>query len=166
MGTPVAYQFWRRFPDKTAAIVAVEGMIVQLPFAAPDAIKGQDPEEVKKSLLSLVDTTFSNVPADVRQSMKAVIASTPDHVIQSTWNGLADPSIWKEDKITVPVQMIVNAGPFSIWPADYERRVRKLAPKLEFHKIKQAGHCPMLEKPKEFNALLGEFITRQGELKP
>jgi hypothetical protein len=47
---------------------------------------------------------------------------------------LADPSSWKEDAIKVPAQIIVSAGPFSIWPADYEQRVRKLAPKLEFHK--------------------------------
>jgi pimeloyl-ACP methyl ester carboxylesterase len=165
MGTAVAYQFWRRYPDKTAALVAVEGMIAPLPFAAPEAVKRQDWRMVKKSLLGLTGT-FANVPADVRESMKAVIASNPDHAIQGTWNAVADPSIWKEDLITVPVQMILGAGTFSIWPADYEQRVRKLAPNLEFRKIKGAGHCLMLEKPKEFNALLCEFLAKQGVLTP
>jgi pimeloyl-ACP methyl ester carboxylesterase len=166
MGTPVAYQFWRLYPEKTAALVAVEGMIVPLPFAAPDAVKGQDGRKAKEMILSLADMTFRNVPAEVRRSMKEVIANTPEHVVQSSMDGLADPSIWKEDAIKVPVQMILSSGPFSIWPADYEQRVRKLAPKLEFHKMKGAGHCLMLEKPKEFNALLGEFLTKQGALRP
>jgi pimeloyl-ACP methyl ester carboxylesterase len=165
MGTTVAYQFWRRYPDKTAALVAVEGMIAPLPFAAPEAVKGQDWRKVKESLLSLADT-FANVPPDVRASLKSVITGNPDHVIQSTWNALADPSIWKEDVITVPVEMILGSGPFSIWPADYEQRVRKLAPDLEFQKIKGAGHCLMLEKPTEFNALLGAFLTKPGILAP
>jgi pimeloyl-ACP methyl ester carboxylesterase len=166
MGTPVAYQFWRRYPEKMAALVAVEGMLAPLPFAAPGAVKELDGRKVRESVLRLSDMTSGQLPAEMRQAMKAVIASTPDHVAQSTMNALADPSIWKEDTIRVPVQMIVSAGPFSIWPADYEQRVRKLAPNLEFHKIKGAGHCLMLEKPKEFNALLGTFIAKQGVVKP
>jgi pimeloyl-ACP methyl ester carboxylesterase len=165
MGTAVAYQFWRSYPDKMAALVAVEGMIAQLSFAAPEAVKGQDWRKVKESLLSLTDT-FANVPPDVRGSMKAVIAGNPDHVIQSTWNALADPSIWEEDMITVPVEMILSSGPFTIWPAEYEQRVRKLAPNLEFQKITGAGHCLMLEKPTEFNALLGAFLTKPGIMTP
>jgi pimeloyl-ACP methyl ester carboxylesterase len=94
-------------------------------------------------MLSLAET-FANVPSDVRQSLKTVIASNPDHVIQRSWNALADSSIWKEDVIMVPVEMILGSGSFSIWPADYEQRVRKLASNLEFQKIEGAGHSVML----------------------
>jgi hypothetical protein len=37
---------------------------------------------------------------------------------------------------------------------------------LEFHRMKEVGHCLMLERPEEFNALLGQFLTRQGMLTP
>jgi pimeloyl-ACP methyl ester carboxylesterase len=145
----------------------VDGMIAPLPFAAPDAVKALDGKKVRQTLLGSMDRAFGkHMPVEVRESMKTVIASTPDHVVASTMKGLADPSMWKDDPIKVPVQMILCANRFSIWPADYEQQVRKIAPQLEFHRIKDTGHCLMLEKPNEFNALLGESLKKQGVLKP
>jgi pimeloyl-ACP methyl ester carboxylesterase len=167
MGTPVARQFWRLHPEKTAALVAVDGMIVPLPFAAPGAVKALDWKEVRETMLRSVDRTFGKTaPEEVRKSLKELLARTPDHVFEGTLKGLADPTMWKEDAIKVPVQMILAANRFSIWPADYEQQVRKIAPKLEFHQITDVGHCLMLEKPNEFNAVLGEFLKKQNVLKP
>jgi pimeloyl-ACP methyl ester carboxylesterase len=165
MGTPVARQFWRLYPEKIAALVAVEGMIVPLPFVAPAAVKPSG--QTKEMLLRSVDMAFGkDAPVEVRQSLKAVIAKMPDHVVESTMKALADPSMWKDDPIKVPVQMILCVNRFSIWPADYEQQVRKIAPQLEFQRIKEAGHCLMLEKPEEFNALLNGFLKQHGVVSP
>lgn len=164
MGTSVARQFYRRYPEKTVALVAVEGMLVVLPFAAPEAVKKLDGKEVRDSLLGSIDTRFGHMAAAVREEMKAVIAATPDHVADSVMRGLGDPAIWNNDPISVPVQMILAAGRYSIWPPDYEQQVRKMAPQLDFRKISDSGHCVMIDKPKEFNDILGEFLKEQGAI--
>ncbi len=164
MGTPVAREFWRLHPEKTIALVAVDGMITPLPFAAPGAVKALDARKVRESLLNAVDMTLGkDTPVEVRQWMRGAIARVPDHVVESTMRGLADPSLWKSDPINVPVEMILSSGRFSIWPADYEQQVRKIAPQLEFHRISETGHCLMLEKPNEFNALLGAFLDAKEQ---
>jgi pimeloyl-ACP methyl ester carboxylesterase len=76
--------------------------------------------------------------------------------------GLSDPSIWNDDPIKVPVQMILAGGRFSIWPADYEQQVRKVAANLDFAKIAGSGHCVMIDKPNEFNSLLDGFLKKEG----
>jgi pimeloyl-ACP methyl ester carboxylesterase len=114
-------------------------------------------------MLNFADMAFGNLPAELRESMKAVIASTPQHVAVRTAQAMGDPAIWKDDPIKVPVQMILCAAP--IWPADYEKQVCKIAANLEFHRLKGSGHCLTLEKPNEFNALLGEFLRRNGVIK-
>ena len=115
-------------------------------------------------ILKFSDTTLGrDTPADVREAIKAGVANTPEHVARSTMKGMADPAVWKDDPIKVPVRMIMAATPF--WPADYEKQVRKLAPQLDYLKMEGVGHFLLLEKPKEFNAHLGEFLAKQGALK-
>jgi pimeloyl-ACP methyl ester carboxylesterase len=169
MGTPVAREFWRLYPDKTVALVAVDGMIAPLRFPGGEEqmkaqVKAMEGPGFKDVMLKFADMTFGNLPDEMRESMKAVIASTPQHVAVGTAQAMADPALWKEDPITVPVQMILCAAP--IWPADYEKQVAKIAANLEFHRVKGAAHCLTMEKPDEFNALLGEFLTNQNALRP
>jgi pimeloyl-ACP methyl ester carboxylesterase len=165
MGVPVVRQFWRLYPEKTTAIVAVDGMIAPLAFAASEAqAKALEGPEYKNIMLRFADMTFGKLSPELRRSMKAVIASTPQHVAVGMAKAMTDPAIWMEDSIKVPLQMILSAAP--IWPSDYEKQVRKLAPQLEFHRMKDVGHCLMLEKPEAFNAHLGQFLKRQGLLKP
>ena len=163
MGTPVARHFWRLYPHQT--IVAVDGMIAPLAFSGNSAqAKLLEGPAYRDIMLRFADMTFGKLSPKLRRSMKAVIASTPQHVAVGMARAMADPAIWKDDPINVPVQMILSAAP--IWPADYEKQVRKLAPQLEFHRMKEVGHCLMLEKPKELNALLHQFLKRQGVSKP
>jgi pimeloyl-ACP methyl ester carboxylesterase len=163
MGVPVARQFWRLYPEEATAIVAVDGMIAPLAFASSGAqAKALEGPGYKDVMLRFADMTFGKLSPALRQSMKGVIASTPQHVAVGMAKAMADPAIWKDDPIKVPVQMILSAAP--IWPSDYEKQVRKLAPQLEFHRMKDVGHCLMLERPKDFNALLSQFLKRQGML--
>jgi pimeloyl-ACP methyl ester carboxylesterase len=164
MGTPVVRQFWRLYPDRTVALVAVDGMVAPLAMPRmPD--RAFDGDGYRETMLRFADRTFGpDASPEVRRSMKEVIAATPRHVALGNMKAMADPAVWKDDPIKVPVQMILAPAP--VWPADYEGRVRKLAPRLEFHRMPGVGHCLMLEKPKEFNALLAGFLVQQGVLTP
>jgi pimeloyl-ACP methyl ester carboxylesterase len=77
---------------------------------------------------------------------------------------MVDPAIWKDDRIEVPVQVILAKAPY--WNAEYEESVRKLAPQVDYRVMEGVGHFLMMEKPNEFNEVLAEFLKKQGVLKP
>lgn len=51
------------------------------------------------------------------------------------------------------------------WTADYEQYVRKLAPEADYRMMDGVGHFLMMEKPEAFNAIMAEFLSKQGVLK-
>ncbi|MFZ1009442.1 MAG: alpha/beta hydrolase, partial [Candidatus Sulfotelmatobacter sp.] len=89
--------------------------------------------------------------------------STPQHVVVSAIAGMFEPAIWKADPVNVPVLAV--SAKVAWWPADYETYVHKVAPKVEYHVLDDAGHFLMLDLPGEFNTLLTEFLRRQGFLR-
>src|SRR5262249_32612580 len=83
MGTPVVRQFYRLYPKKTRALVAVDGPLKSF-------LKKEDGEkfiarfegpDFKESAGKLIDATFMpKTPAEVRDRVKAVVQKTPQHV--------------------------------------------------------------------------------------
>jgi pimeloyl-ACP methyl ester carboxylesterase len=92
----------------------------------------------------------------LRDKIKALMLKTPQHVAVSEFEATADPDLWKEDKIDVPVLMILAKQP--VWSAEYEQFVRGLAPKVDYQVWENVSHFPMMEKPREFNAALLKFL--------
>jgi pimeloyl-ACP methyl ester carboxylesterase len=76
---------------------------------------------------------------------------------------MQDPSIWKDDPIKVPAQAIMAKAPF--WTPEYEKYVRKLAPGIDYRMMDGVGHFLMMEKPREFNALMLAFLKKNGVVK-
>ena len=70
---------------------------------------------------------------------------------------MADPSIWGDDKINVPVLAIMAKNPF--YPPNVEESFRAIAPNMEFHMWDGVGHFIMMEKPKEFNEAVVQFLN-------
>ena len=166
MGTPVARQFYRKYTSKTLAIVIVDGSL--RPFADKammDRLIGgfRGPnyrDAVGQMLTAIGGPTLS---ADAKERIKASSLNTPQHVIVSAMEGMADPSIWGEDKINVPVLAIMAKNPF--YPPNLEDSFRGIAPKLEFHMWEGVGHFIMMEKPKEFNEAVLQFLDRNKLIK-
>ncbi len=50
-----------------------------------------------------------------------------------------------------------------ITPPFVGEQFQKLLPDAELHFLAQCGHAPMMERPDEFNALLGKFLSRVYE---
>ena len=72
--------------------------------------------------------------------------------------GMADASIWGEDKINVPVLAIMAKNPF--YPPNVEQSYRNIAPNLDFQMWDRVGHFIMMEKPKEFNEAVLAFLNK------
>ena len=161
MGTPVARQFYRLYPKKTLGIVIVDGALKG--FTADEAtmkgyiapLRANYAENMPKFLAGLLAGVQD--PA-LKESIQKRMASTPGHVAISAWDGMADPKIWADDKIDVPVLALMAPGPF--WPPNVKDVFASIAPKIDFQMWTGVSHFLMMEKPKEFNAAVKTFVEK------
>lgn len=166
MGTPVARQFYRKHPDKTLAIVIVDGSL--RPFGDKTMMdrliagfRGVNYREAVNQMLAAI--SGPNLSVDARERIKASALNTPQHVIVSAMEGMADASIWGDDKINVPVLATMAKNPF--YPPNVEESFRSIAPNMDFQMWDGVGHFIMMEKPKEFNAAVLIFLDKNKLLK-
>lgn len=160
MGTPVVRQFYRLFPGKTVALVAVDGPLKPYstdpavaerfvaPFAGPDGLAAR---------AKMADSMFTGIDAALAGPAKEVMLATPVYVVVSAGKAMFDPAIWKDDPIRVPLLLVLAKSPF--WNDEYEAFVRKLAPGVQYKVLEGVSHFLMLQKPDEFNALVTAFLA-------
>jgi len=165
MGTPIARQFYRKYPEKTLAIVVVDGAL--RPFADKAMLdqmiagfRGPNYRQAGAQFLGAIGG--ANLTAEAQERIKSSFSSTPQYVLVSAMEGMADDSIWGDDKINVPVLAIMAKLPF--YPPDIEQRYRQVAPEMDFQMWEGVGHMLMMEKPREFNAAMLEFLDKKTPL--
>lgn len=155
MGTPIIREFYRQFPQKVRALVIVDG-----------ALRSMMPKERSDQFLQQLTTDYPTMAdgmlkpmrdEDIRAQIRATMLATPDYVAISGMRAMADESVYRPDRIDVPVLAVLAKSPF--WAADTETFLRSLASQLEFHMLDGVSHFLMLDKPEEFNALLRGFLA-------
>jgi pimeloyl-ACP methyl ester carboxylesterase len=166
MGTPVARQFYRLYPQKTLALVIVDGALrpfgdkkMMEQFIAP--LRGPNYKEAAAKMFA--GMMGQQIAAEQKERVNASFLNTPQYVLVSAMEGMADESIWGQDKINVPVLAIMARSPF--WQADTEQFYRSIAPNLDFQMWEGVSHFLMLEKPKEFNEAVIAFLDKNALLK-
>lgn len=165
MGTPVARQFYRKYPQKTLAIVIVDGALrpfgdkaMRDQFVA--AFKSPGYKEVGKQMFEQMTPVLS---AEDKAFVFGGLGVTPQRVMVSAMEGMNDESLYTNDKIDVPVLAILAKSPY--WPADTEQFFRNLAPDFEFYMWDGVDHFLHLEKRKEFNDTVLAFVNKKNLLK-
>jgi pimeloyl-ACP methyl ester carboxylesterase len=159
MGTPVARQFYRLYPDQTLGIVAVDGPLQPFgPKAQMEGFFGPLFNDYKNQSTKFIDGLLGPVRQDVKTEIRPVMLTAPDYVAVSAMKAMLDDSIWTNDQINVPVLAIMAKNP--MYPANMEEGFRKVAPNLEFQMWDGVSHFLFMEKPKEFNAAVGAFIAK------
>jgi pimeloyl-ACP methyl ester carboxylesterase len=160
-GTPVIRQFYRKFPEKTRALVIVEGGLrpfgdkaMMEKFVAQ--LKAPNYEE---NVGKLIDSMTSPIQdAALREKIKTTMMRTPQYVAASEFESTLDPELWKPDKITVPVLMILAKQP--VWSAEYEQFVRGIVPDLDYQVWEGVSHFLMMEKAEQFNSAVVAFLEK------
>ena len=165
MGTPIVRQFYRLYPEKTLALVIVDGGL--RPFA---------PKEQTEQFAAMLRTNFKAVAPPMVEGMlkpikdeklkgeiRTAMLATPEHVAISAMLGMMDEKLYEKDPIKVPVLAVLAKSPF--WQADTEPFLRSLAPNLEFYMWDNVSHFLMMEKPQEFNQALQAFLDKNRLLK-
>ena len=166
MGTPIARQFYRKYPQKTLAIVIVDGALrnfsdKKLVDGLIAGLRGPNYKEAGQQMLAfLAGPTLS---AEILKRIQASFLSTPQYVLVSGMEEMATDSIWGQDKINVPVLAVMAKSIF--YAPDTEQFYHTIAPNLDFQLWDGVGHFLMMEKPKEFDDALIGFLDKNKLLK-
>ena len=161
MGTPIARQFYRKYPEKTLGIVIVDGSL--RPFGDKAIIDKmlaglRSPDYMKVGTQMMTMMSGPGLAQEAKDRILASMSNTPQHVVVSAMEGMADPSIWGDDKINVPVLAVMAKNPF--FPPNVEESFRMLAPKMEFYMWDGVGHFLHMERPQEFNQAVLQFLEK------
>lgn len=165
MGTPVARQFYRKYPQKTVGIVIVDGGL--RPFGTKEmreqflaTFRSPNYKEAGAQMFTQMMGTLA--PAE-QERVKSSFSNTPQHVLVSAMESMNQESLYGPDKMNVPVFAIFAKSPF--WPPDTEEFFRSIAPDFEIQWWEGVGHFLMMEKPKQFNDAVIAFLNKKSLLK-
>jgi pimeloyl-ACP methyl ester carboxylesterase len=160
MGTPVVRQFYRLFPEKTLALVIVDGSVK--PFGdkqTVDQIMGafRSPN-YKQAVEGMIGSMTGPIKKpEVVALIRTSMIATPQPVIVGAMEAMIDESIWKDDTINVPVLAVMAPNPF--WTDEYYTYLRGIAPDVQIQKWEGVSHFLMMEEPQKFNDAVSSFLT-------
>jgi len=162
MGTPVIRQYARLYPQHVTALVIVDGVVAlgapprpgvqpaQAPV--PERMKGPDGPKNREAMIRGMFTPAT--PKPLQEHVLKMMMAAPEATAYGAMVATFDPAIWKDDVLTIPVLGIYADKSGLANPA----ATKKIFPAFEYHEIPGTGHFVMLEKPKEFNQLLTQFV--------
>ena len=162
MGAAVIREFDRMYPSRTRALVVVDGALVNnLPPEAVqkfiDPMRGPD---YVQNLGAMFDAMTDHASPPLRMELKAAATATPQYVLVSSMEAMFDPSVWKQDKITIPLLVINTSSP--MWTAKYVDAVRAMAHDLRYMTIDDSDHFIMLERPDALNEAIEKWMKSKG----
>ena len=165
MGTPVARQFYRKYPQKTLGIVVVDGGLrlfgtkeMREQFQA--MVRAPNWKEAGTQMFKQMSGTMAS--AD-QERVVTSFTSTPQYVLVGAMENMNQESLYGPDKINVPVFAILAKSPF--WAPDTEEYFRSIAPDFEMQMWEGVSHFLMMEKPKQFNDAVIAFLNKKALLK-
>jgi pimeloyl-ACP methyl ester carboxylesterase len=162
MGTPVIRQFYRKYPNKTRALVIVDGNLRS--FGNPeqmkqfvDTLRGPDYRPQIEQVVGFMTQPVKD--PKTREEIKATMLSAPQHVIVGGMDAMLDPAIWKtQDKISVPTLALMAPNPQ--WNDEYVKFVRELVPGVDYQVWDGVSHFLMMDEPGKFNDAVLAFMKK------
>jgi pimeloyl-ACP methyl ester carboxylesterase len=166
MGAPVIRQFYRKYPNKTLALVIVDGSLRQ--FANPeqmkqflDPLRGPNYKEQAERMIGFIAQNVKD-KKDLEE-IKATMLSTPQHVMVGAFDAMLDETIWKQDKINAPALAVMAKQPQ--WNAEYEQFVRDLVPGIDYQTWDGVSHFLMMDEAQKFNDTVLAFLKKKKLIK-
>ena len=156
MGTPVIVQYARMFPQHTAALVFVDGL-VRIGSGArtapsPEQFSGPEGRKARENMIRgmFSASTTPEMQSHILNMMLGAPEATAVGAMKATW-GFPSP---KDEVIKVPVLGLY---------ADHSRLadrefMKSTYPNLQYAEITGTGHFLMMEKSDEFNRHLLDFL--------
>ena len=166
MGVPVIRQFYRKYPNKTLALVIVDGSLRGFGSREQtkgflDPLRGPGYKEQAERMVSFMVQPVKD--PKTREEIKAAMTSAPQHVMVGAWDAMLDEAIWKQDKINAPTLAVMRKQPQS--NAEYENFVRELAPGIDYQAWEGVSHFLMMDEPQKFNDTVLAFLKKNKLIK-
>ena len=171
MGFAVVRRFALDRPGLVRALVSADGTMLRVPRDRDKRrawkrryddftrrFHGPDYERASRDYIRFMFA--GETPEALRAEITAKMLATPRHVALSALDHLGDPSVWDDRPVDLPTLAVYAQ---QAWlPADNERYLRGLFPRLEYHAWTDAGHFVMMDRPERFNRVLSEFLKTLG----
>src|ERR1700733_6938895 len=164
MGTPVVIEYARLYPEHTAALVFVDGLVNLPPAPAgsggprvpnPGQMSGPDGLKARETMIRGMFSA-STTP-DMQKHILSMMLGAPESTAVGAMQATFDPAYWKGDVFNEPV-----LGLYADHSRSGDREYMKTHfPNMDYQEIAGTGHFLMLEKPEEFNRLLIAFLDKQ-----
>lgn len=166
MGAPVIRQFYRKYPNKTRALVIVDGSL--RPFSNMEQMKqfmeplrGPNYKEQAERMIGFISQSVKD--KKTLEEIRTVMLSTPQHVMVGAMDAMMDDAIWKQDKINAPTLAVMASQPQ--WNAEYEKFVRELVPGIDYQTWEGVSHFLMMDEPQKFNDTVLAFLKKSKLIK-
>ncbi|MCL6543926.1 MAG: alpha/beta hydrolase [Bryobacteraceae bacterium] len=161
MGGAVMLEFARLYQEQVLAIVAVDAI-----FPEPEAARslaslaarfeGADALEERRKIVRGMFTDATK--AELRLKIESVMLAAPADVAAGAMRGIADLSVWREDRIDLPfVEIAAETSTYVT-----EDLLKKRFPRAKLVRVPGTGHFLHIEKPAEVNRILLEWLAAQG----
>jgi pimeloyl-ACP methyl ester carboxylesterase len=165
MGTPVIRQFYRKYPNKTRALVIVDGSLRPFDRAQMkqfmEPLRGPNYKEQAERMIGFISQMVKD--KKTVEEIRAAMMSTPQHVMVGAMDAMMDDAIWKQDKINSPTLAVMAKQPQ--WDAEYEKLVRELVPGIDYQMWEGVSHFLMMDEPQKFNDTVLAFLKNNKLIK-
>ena len=160
MGAPVIRQYAHLFPNRVAGLVAVDGPLDMRVFPQPQPGTFPPPltgPEGLKAREGMIKSMFvAQTSPAIQEHVLKMMLGAPETTAVGAMTAMFDPANRWTDPIAAPA-LAVYAGTGQVPDLNTAHEV---VPKLEQTQVAGTGHFLMMEKPDEFNRLLGEFLAK------
>ncbi|GHF68875.1 alpha/beta fold hydrolase [Streptomyces thermodiastaticus] len=166
MGGQIAMECYRQFPQRIAGLVLADT------FAAPETDEGKRARNamadrlLREGMRGYADEMLDRMvlpDADprVKEHVHRMMTATAPEGAAAALRGRAERPDYREllTRVSVPALVVVGAEDTYTPVTDAEEMHRAL-PDSTLHVVEGAAHMPNLERPDEFNRVLGAFLER------
>jgi pimeloyl-ACP methyl ester carboxylesterase len=157
MGTPVIRKYQLMYPQHVAAMVLVDGLVM-VPGApsgfTPPPLTGAEGLAAREGMVRGMFSASTSAP--LQDHILKMMLGAPEATAVGAMSATLDPSWLSAEPVKVPV-LGLYAENSALRGTD---GMKVVFPTIEYHEIPGTGHFLMLEKPAEFNKLLGEFLGK------
>ena len=167
IGGYVAFELWRRAPDRIAGFVLANTRAVgDSEEAAANRRRLADRLLAEGSEFFVADPPpllSENAPEDLRARLRGIIADQPAESIAAALLGMAERPDSTPDLpgIAVPT-LVITSDLDALVPSEASLAMAALIPNASSSILRGAGHLTNLEAPKEFTELLGNHLADCG----
>ncbi|MGK3937142.1 alpha/beta hydrolase [Streptomyces caeruleatus] len=168
MGGQIAMDCYRRFPER------IRGLVLADTFPAAETPEGVGVRHAmadrleREGMRGYADEVLEKMVApyaspEVRAHVHGMMTATRPVSAAAALRARAARADHREllTRVTVPALVLVGADD-TYTPVSDAEAMHAALPQSHLHVFEGAAHLPNLERPQEFNAVLGEFLAKVG----